>query len=273
MIEANFAACLDKTPSALTRADLRGVLDAALARQAPISGKRAVRYLSRVYNWAIERDLLTENPARGLDLDELTREERVRQRVLNDDELRSTWQAAIEAGTPFGDLARLYLLTGLRREEAAAMRWSDLDGATLVLEQTKSDEPHRLPLSAAALAIVHAQPRRGDLVFTLRTGTPVSGPGTNWHRENRKMVEEAGTRPWAWHDLRRTARTLLAHLGVDDLVAELILNHALPGKLRRTYVLHRYQDEMRAALEKLAALVEQIVAGKANVVSLRQAVG
>jgi integrase len=49
---------------------------------------------------------------------------------------------------------------------------------------------------------------------------------------------------WTWHDLRRTCRTLLARIGTDDLVAELILNHVLPGKLRRTYVLHRYENEM-----------------------------
>jgi hypothetical protein len=67
----------------------------------------------------------------------------------------------------------------------------------------------------------------------------------------------------------------LARIGIDDLVAELIVNHALPGKLRRTYVLHRYQDEMREALEQLAAFVDQIVKGKGNVVKLarRQAGG
>lgn len=64
-----------------------------------------------------------------------------------------------------------------------------------------------------------------------------------------------------------------ARVSVDDLVAELVLNHALPGKLRRTYVLHRYQDEMRAGLERLAAFLEEIVAGKPNVVTLRQAAG
>ena len=75
---------------------------------------------------------------------------------------------------------------------------------------------------------------------------------------------------WTWHDLRRTCRTLLARIGADDLVAELILNHALPGKLRRTYVLHKYESEMREALERLAAFVDQSVSGEANVVRLRQ---
>jgi hypothetical protein len=87
------------------------VLDAAVARGAPISGKRAARYLRRVLSWAVERELLAANPAAGLDLDELTRPERERQRVLADDELRRLWAASAGAGV-FGDLARLYLLTG-----------------------------------------------------------------------------------------------------------------------------------------------------------------
>jgi integrase len=278
LIEHNFREYLDKAPAELTRSDIRAVLDAAVSRGAPISGKRASRYLGRVFSWAVERELVPANPMAGVDLDELTVAERPRQRVLSDDELRAVWRAALEAGSPFGDLCRLYLLTGLRREEAAAMKWSDFDAAgVLTLGATKSDQPHRLPLPAAAVEIIWAQPKRGDHVFTLRTGSPVAGRTTNWHRENQKLATTAGTAPWTWHDLRRSCRTLLARIGVDDLVAELILNHALPGKLRRTYNLHKYEGEMLAALEQLAGFIDQVVEGKANVVKLprggRQAVG
>ena len=62
----------------------------------------------------------------------------------------------------------------------------------------------------------------------------------------------------------------MARIGVDDLVAELILNHALPGKLRRTYVVHKYQDEMRAALDRLAAFIDQILVGPPNSQPLRR---
>src|SRR3954454_14254719 len=269
MIEHNFGPLLDKAPDALTRADFRAVLDVAVARDAPISGKRAARYLRRVLSWAVERELIAANPAEGLDLDELTRPERERQRVLSDDELRRLWVAAPTRGV-FGDLARLYLLTGLRREEAAGLRWSDLDGAVAWVGDTKTGQPHRLPLSAAALAIVERQPRRGERVFSSRGGTPVASAATNGHREPHRLAAASGVAGWTWHDLRRTCRTLLARIGTDDLVAELILNHALPGKLRRTYVLHRYEAEMREALERLAAFVDRILSGEANVVRLRQ---
>src|SRR4051794_33039914 len=156
MIEGNFGPLLDKAPADLTRADFRAVLDAAVARDAPIAGKRAARYLRRVLSWAVQRELIAANPAAGLDLDELTRPEKPRERVLSDDELRKLWTATSKAAV-FGDLTRFYVLTGLRQQEAAALRWGDLDGAVALIGDTKSGQPHRLPLSAAALAILQAQ--------------------------------------------------------------------------------------------------------------------
>ena len=273
MIQANFGPLLDKSPADLTRADFRAVLDAGVTRGAPISGKRAARYLKRVLSWAVQREDLPLNPADGLDLNELTRPERERQRILSDDEIRAVWRASLDMSSPFGDLTRLYLLSGLRRDEAASARWSDLDGDTLVIGSTKSNRPHRLPLSNAAMQIIRAQPRRGESIFTLSVGTPVASASTNWHRARVRMQELSGTTNWTWHDLRRTARTLLARIGTDDLVAELILNHAVPGKLRRTYNLHKYEDEMREALERLAAFLKEIVVGKTNIIRLGQAAG
>jgi integrase len=255
LIESNFGTLLKKAPADLTRADFRSVLDAAVSRDAPISGKRAACYLGRVLSWAVERELIETNPVIGLKFDELTRPERMRQRVLSDDEIRKLWLAA-KAGGVFGDLARLYVLTGLRRQEAAGLRWTDLDGGIALIGGTKSGQPHRLPLSGAAQAI---------------NGALAESVSNNWHRACAKLAKASGTADWTWHDLRRTARTLLARIGTDDLVAELILNHALPGKLRRTYVLHRYEEEIREALERLAAFLDQIVSGEANVVRLRPA--
>jgi integrase len=270
LIESNFGALLDKAPADLTRADFRSVLDAAVSRDAPISGKRAARYLGRVLSWAVERELIETNPVLGLKFDELTRPERIRQRVLSDDEIRKLWPAA-KTGGVFGDLARLYVLTGLRRQEAAGLRWTDLDGGIALIGGTKSGQPHRLPLSRAAQAIIEAQPKRGEFVFMTPSGALAESVSNNWHRACARLAKASGTADWTWHDLRRTCRTLLARIGTDDLVAELILNHALPGKLRRTYVLHRYEEEMREALERLAAFLDKIVSGEANVVRLRPA--
>ena len=76
-------------------------------------------------------------------------------------------------------------------------------------------------------------------------------------------------RPWVIHDLRRTMRTHLAALRIPDHIAEMVLGHGKKG-LQRVYDQHRYEAEMREALERWAARLRSIVEPPpANVVALR----
>jgi integrase len=103
--------------------------------------------------------------------------------------------------------------------EIAGLRWDEIRGDQIVLEgdRTKNGEPHHVPLSPQAKAIIDALPRiKGrPYVFTV-TG---AGPFTSWscgkHRLvklMRKFANEADdTRPlpeWRIHDLRRSAATI-----------------------------------------------------------------
>jgi integrase len=76
---------------------------------------------------------------------------------------------------------------------------------------------------------------------------------------------------WTLHDLRRTARSLLAKAGVDEKVAERLLGHKIPG-VKGVYDRYDYADEKADALTRLAALVETIIhPPPANVADLAQA--
>jgi integrase len=66
-----------------------------------------------------------------------------------------------------------------------------------------------------------------------------------------------GVVDWRVHDLRRTARSLMSRAGVQTEIAERVLGHA-QGELIETYDRHSYEDEMAAALEKLAGLIERL---------------
>ena len=70
--------------------------------------------------------------------------------------------------------------------------------------------------------------------------------------------QQAELKPWQHRDLRRTARTLMARIGVSREVAEHCLGHVLP-RIERTYNRYRYLPEKRAAFEQLAAHVERII--------------
>ncbi len=84
----------------------------------------------------------------------------------------------------------------------------------------------------------------------------------------RGIDKEAGIAPWVIHDLRRTARSLMARAGVRSEIAERVLGHVLPG-VEGIYDRHEYHDEKADALAKLAGLIALILDPPAeNVVEL-----
>ena len=85
--------------------------------------------------------------------------------------------------------------------------------------KTKID--HAVPLSTAAKALIEAMPKRGIPIFTTNGKTSFSGFSKSKRRLDARMAElrakanEPPIEPWVLHDLRRTARTLMARLGVE----------------------------------------------------------
>jgi integrase len=89
-------------------------------------------------------------------------------------------------------------------------------------------------------------------------------------RAQREENPEAQPIPhWTFHDLRRTARSLMSRAGVSDDIAERVTAHKVGSGISQIYNRYRYLPEKRAALEALAALVERIISQTDNVVRLR----
>jgi integrase len=274
----------------ITRVDVLELLDGIVDRGAPVMANRLLKHLKHFLSWCVERGLIAASPAAGV---RPPTETRSRDRVLGEAELGAAWAACDAVGWPFGPLVRLLILTGQRRNEVAGMRWRDLDLEqrvwTLPREQTKSDRAHVVPLSDPTIGILAALPRLGELVFPAtgrrspasgdlngEPARPVSGFSAAKARLDAMMVEllrreaiERGQnsdaielKPWRFHDLRRTAASGMARLGVPPHVIGYALNHAPAaslGQLGAVYVRHDYVHETRKALEAWAAEVEKIV--------------
>jgi integrase len=179
-----------------------------------------------------------------------------RDRVLSDDELRQLWPALDNAGK-FGEVLKLLLLTGQRRSEVTGMAWAEIepDGTwTIPGERYKTGKVHSVPLSAAALDIIGRQPRTSEYVFRSRWG----GPFRNYSKTKIDLDRTVPLPHWTLHDLRRTARTLMARAGVRPDIAERVVGHAQGGVLG-VYDRHSYEAEKRDALEKLTAMIERIL--------------
>jgi integrase len=285
-----------KRLSQIGRADVHDLLDKIVDRGAPIVANRTLAAFRRMCSWAVERGLIDASPCEKV---RAPAAENSRDRVLSDDEIKRAWEAFEAMGWPFGPLAQMLLLTGARRDEVADARWSEIDLDkkiwNIVKERAKNGMAHEIPLSDAAVTILKSLPRisdgkKSDLVFTTTGKTSVSGFSRAKEQFDAVILDafraaavargddlEQVTAPahWTFHDLRRTAASGMAGLGIAPHVVEAVLNHK-SGTIKgvaAVYNRYSYADEKRAALEAWARKLDAIVSGRApaNVVELAQA--
>jgi integrase len=181
--------------------------------------------------------------------------ERKRQRILNDDEIRSVWIATGEFPDAYGALVRFLLLTGARRAEAAEMPRSELQNGVWLLPgaRNKAKVDIARPLFSAAQDVL--PPFDGKYVFGRDDGARPMGC-FGFFKE--RFDEACGVTDWTLHDLRRTARSLMGRAGVPTDHAERCLGHVIGG-VRGVYDCWQYVPQMREAYEALAGLIERIV--------------
>jgi integrase len=253
--------------SAITKGDvLELVHEKAATRQrrrkdaSEGAGVQANRTLMRVrtfFKWCVANDLCVVDPTAGV---RKPVKEASRDRVLSDEEIVRLWNA----GDP---LARLLLLTAQRRGEVEFMRWSEIDldkrTWTIPKERAKNGKAHTVHLSEAAIDVLAEVPHRGDRLFP--GNRPVEGLKP-------KLDAAVGAGDWVLHDVRRTATTGMARLGIAPHVADKILNH-VSGTIRGVAAIYNkfeYLEERKAALEAWGRYVIGLVRpSETNVVPLR----
>jgi len=178
--------------------------------------------------------------------------------VLSDDELGRVIRAAREIRGPYGGIVELLALTAQRREEVAQMTWDELDLEkqvwTIPGTRTKNGKPHIVHLSDAAIRAIEARPRTGALVFAT-----ADRPFRNFVHSKPKLDKKAGVSGWRLHDLRRTAISGMARLGVAPHVADKILNHTAGtiSGVAAVYQRHEFMAEREQALDAWARHVEE----------------
>ena len=129
--------------------------------------------ISSIYGYAIDRGLVSANPATGL---RNRHDYQPRDVVASEDDIRRL-SSAMDSGEaamspPVVTIVKLILLTGLRRTEIAAARKPELDlnpaspVLTIPRGRAKNRNAHRVPLSPQAVALFReAVEAAGDSEF------------------------------------------------------------------------------------------------------------
>jgi len=217
---------------------------------------RVKNVLAKAFKLAIRWGWRSDNPASAVEMNN----EPARKRYMSADELaRLTAALPNHPNKKFADIIRLLLLTGARRGEVRAMKWSDLDlekGVwTKLGSSTKQKTDHVVPLSAPArqllVGILDSQRSApSQWVFpSNRNSGHVSELKDDWSA----LCKVAGISGLRVHDLRHSFASQLASSGASLPLIGSLLGHSQPSTTAR--YAHLFQDPQKAAVEKIGATI------------------
>ena len=192
-----------------------------------MSARHAFADIRAMLRWAVEHEYLPTNPIERMRAPE---RRAPRERCLTDSEIKTLWNALPKVlPTSYRRIVQLCLITAQRLGEVSGMTRGELhlDRAEWHLpgSRTKNKSPHIVPLSSMAVSIIKdaLEVADGDALFPI-LGTTVSSMVSVTNNRG-----QYGIARWGCHDLRRTAITNMAQLGV----APIVLGHVATIARRR----------------------------------------
>jgi len=218
-----------------------------------------VELLGGILSWAATRGLRKGgNPARQIE----TIKGEADSRILSADELAALGRAIelVRARMPKAAAAvELIALTGMRREEACGLRWSDVDfaGRCLKLESTKTGRSIR-PLGKAAVELLQRQIRLSETFVFPGTKDDKSA---DLKRPIAHIFDMAGLRNARSKALRKTFTTVAAELEYSDATAGALVGHQSRSVTGRHYI-HRPHAALIAVADVVADRVAAMLAGR-----------
>jgi len=278
--------------SEIGRRDVLRLINGIKDRGAPIMANRTLTLLRTIFNFAVQQAIFDTNPTAGI---RLPGREHRRERVLSEEEIALFWARLPRSGIneTVCRVFRMILITAQRPGEVACVEWGDLDLATgwwtVPAEKSKNGLTHRVPLSEMAVEVIeqargqhrchaaglrspadaHRAPERrppeNSFLFPAPRN-PRHPIGINYLSHSLRLKrDELGLEHFTPHDLRRTAASHMASMGIPRLVISKVLNHVERG-ITAVYDRHGYDREKRAALDAWAAKLADIIAGRSGTV-------
>ena len=278
----------------LNRSAILTLLDSVKAEGKLTTANRLYADIKQMLDFALKRDLIERNPLDTIKKRDIGGKESARARVLSDDEVRKLVGALPIANMSQRSTTAIWLIlaTGCRVGEAMTAQWVhvDLDRKTWHLPVTKNEREHTIHLSAFAVRQLEAlMAIRYEELERRREEDPKASPspwvfpsadGTSHvnvksfgkqladrqriaerRMKNRAKLTSSLVLPggrWTAHDLRRTAATMMAQLGVSGDVIDECLNHMIESRVRRTYIRDRREAQQVGAFDLLGEHLDRL---------------
>lgn len=268
------------------KADLLAILDGVKSEGKLRTCNVLLTDLKQMFHFALAREIVDRNPLDTITKRQAGGAETERERVLTPAEVTT-----LAKQLPMANMGKrselaiwLILATGCRVGELMNAEWQhvDMQAQTWHLPDTKNQRPHTIHLSNFALSKFAALEGFREPVPWIFPNTKATASvcvksfgkqlsdrqrTTEQRLKNRTVATDSLTLSggkWTAHDLRRTAATLMASLGISSDVIDECLNHIISSRVTRIYIRDRREAEQAKAFDALGEKLAQLVATKSE---------
>lgn len=232
-----------------------------------VTANRVIQFLRKLFNHAIDPDYgLWDGANPCAKPKKFLFHEQDRKRTLEDGEKPKFFEElTTEPNRDLRDFLLIALATGARRGTTLTMRWDQIDWQRELWtipnpKGRKNDsEPHLVPLTKLAVAVLKSRPRVNEWVFP---GQKENAHLTTVKKPWKKFIERTGIKDLCIHDLRRTLATQEGDTGASTEAIQKTLGHEESSAATKIYDRSQRRDEVRAAMT--TAMTAILAAGKTS---------
>ena len=236
----------------------------------------AMRIIRAVFNFAAGqyedeqgKSLILENPVKRLSHTRAWYRVSRRQTMIKKHELPRWYEAVMniemERSTNIADSIRDFLLlllfTGLRRSEAAKLKWDNVDfqAKTLTINDTKNHEQHVLPLSDFLYDMLSKLKAQFESIYVFN-GRETNSYIIEPRKVMDKIIERSGVQ-FTPHDLRRTFITIAESLDIPAYALKRLLNHKNKADVTAGYLVIDV-ERLRKPMEQITDMLLKLIGAK-----------
>ena len=226
--------------------------------------RSAFQLLALAFRQAFKLQLIAANPMKEVKFSDFSKAKvgvkPSRLRVTQMQDLIALLVDAMASAPTDGMLALMMLCHGTRIGETRQAQWSHISLAErewfIPAENTKTGVEHHLPITEQVRKVLidyrqsqWSRGYEGQYLFPGRNGKALS------EGQACAVFVRLGQGEWTSHDLRKVARTGWADIGIDHLIGELLINHAM-GHNVKVYIQSDVMSRKREALDKWCAYLD-----------------
>lgn len=276
-LQQTFSDWLDKPLRSITK-DMAIKRHAERGSESPARANNAFRVLRAIFNFARfhyedsqNKSLFQENPVERLSATKSWFKVKRKQTYIKRTDLPAWFDTVVTLENEYTyaktEIVKDYLLfilfTGVRREEAASLKWSDINfrEETFTLLDTKNGESITLPMSNFVVHLMKQRKLQPDSIFVF-PGEGQSGHLVEPRKQILRIRKKSGIE-FSLHDLRRTFATIAESLDISRYTLKRLLNHKINDDADVTagYIVPN-QDRLKLATQKITDHILELVGYK-----------